>query len=574
MFPPFFAWRGKAALVFVLLVLAALGCGAILAAKWWWTSDDAFISFRYARNLAEGMGLVFNRGERVEGYTNFLWTLWVAAGLDAGFGAEAWANSWGVVFYLASILLLAANQLGLGRRLEARGWILPLAALGAGLHQDWAAFATGGLETSLFAFLLLCGFMLTAWSPGRPAGIVAAGFVFGLASLTRPDGLIPAFSVGLFLIADHRGRMKPASLFAASFMLLWVPFIAWRLSYYGDIVPNSYYAKSGGLAWYGQGLRYLQLYLERYWALLLGPMMLIAASVLDRRGRRPEPDGAATALNRQAALAAAIAVPYILYVVRVGGDFMFARLLIPVTPMLLVILEVGWNRLFVRRRAAGWSVAALVLAALLLTPAPVDGIDWRYGIANEPMYYSGEVLGYIDRASVVLGRFFEGLPVHVVFYGEEARLAYKARFAVAIEGETALTEPMVARQPLTARGRVGHEKPPSARYLIVDRKADFTFSRNPQQNIELFRHIPDVRVRFDDEVYGQLLRWNPEILDALYRRGAIIQDFPGFLDAYISRIDSTPPRVLAEDYARFKLFYFDQVADPRRETAFVERLPR
>ena len=45
----------------------------------WWLTDDAFISFRYARNLLEGHGLVFNPGERVEGYTNFLWVLELAA---------------------------------------------------------------------------------------------------------------------------------------------------------------------------------------------------------------------------------------------------------------------------------------------------------------------------------------------------------------------------------------------------------------------------------------------------------------------------------------------------------------
>src|SRR4051812_8768436 len=39
------------------------------------TIDDAYISFRYARNFAHGDGLVYNLGERVEGYTNFLWTV-------------------------------------------------------------------------------------------------------------------------------------------------------------------------------------------------------------------------------------------------------------------------------------------------------------------------------------------------------------------------------------------------------------------------------------------------------------------------------------------------------------------
>ena len=51
--------------------------------------DDAFISFRYAQHLSEGQGLVWNRGERVEGYTNFLWVLLMAAAIGAGIAPES-----------------------------------------------------------------------------------------------------------------------------------------------------------------------------------------------------------------------------------------------------------------------------------------------------------------------------------------------------------------------------------------------------------------------------------------------------------------------------------------------------
>src|SRR5262245_36467174 len=57
---------------------AALGFAAIFFRLWRFVIDDAFISLRYARNLATGHGLVYNAGERVEGYTNFLWTLFLA----------------------------------------------------------------------------------------------------------------------------------------------------------------------------------------------------------------------------------------------------------------------------------------------------------------------------------------------------------------------------------------------------------------------------------------------------------------------------------------------------------------
>src|SRR4249920_1270831 len=72
-----------------------------------WVNDDAFISFRYAKNLVEGRGLVYNTGERVEGYTNFLWTVIIAAGMGLGIDPVTLAIGLGIIFSLATILALA-----------------------------------------------------------------------------------------------------------------------------------------------------------------------------------------------------------------------------------------------------------------------------------------------------------------------------------------------------------------------------------------------------------------------------------------------------------------------------------
>jgi len=376
----------------------------------------------------------------------------------------------------------------------------------------------------------------------------------------------------VFILATtSRGRIGAVASYGAGFLSLWAPFLVWRVLYYGDVVPNSYYAKSAGLAWYGQGLRYLQLYLERYWILLTGPVLLLAASMVRRaRGTRAGGDGGIA--GRQIGLALSIAVPYAFYIVRMGGDFMFARLLVPVTPFLLLVLELECGRRLVARPVWGWALAVVLVAALAATPAPVGGESWRYGIADEARYYSRAKIDYVDHAAEVLRRYFDGLPATVVFYGTEARLVYKARFAVAVDGETALTEPSVAREPIAERGRPGHEKRPSARYLIAERGADFTFSKGPQEIIDLYSHIPDVRARFDDDVYGQILRWNPVLLRALANRGASIPDFPKLLDTYIGGMPGMGDERVASDYRRFRLFYFDQVRDPGRQAAFERRL--
>ncbi|HKQ60690.1 MAG TPA: hypothetical protein VJS92_05345, partial [Candidatus Polarisedimenticolaceae bacterium] len=178
------------------LTLASLVWGGIVAYRLRWTTDDAFISFRYARNLVDGLGLVFNAGERVEGYSNFLWTVWTAVGLRAGVTAEGWANAWSIACYLGTIALLGWAHLERRRELGAAVWTLPLAALGAALHPDWNAYATGGLETSLFTLLLVAGWWLVSGEP-HPRRLGAAGLVFAAAALTRPDGVLPALVGGL-----------------------------------------------------------------------------------------------------------------------------------------------------------------------------------------------------------------------------------------------------------------------------------------------------------------------------------------------------------------------------------------
>jgi hypothetical protein len=544
------------------IALAILIGGGLAAVSHWWVSDDAFISFRYASNLTEGLGLVYNEGERVEGYSNFLWTLWIAAGLSFGFEAESWSNFWSIAFYLGSVLLLLLNHHAWNRTRGGPSWLIPVAALAAVLHRDWTIYATSGLETSLFTFLLLASFLVVVWNPSSWPRLALAGVLAGLAALTRPDGVLPAFVLGLFILWCGKPRIRTAASYAVSFAAVWLPFIGWRLSYYGDLFPNTYYAKSAYLAWYEQGWHYLALYFEKYWALLFGPALLLLALIV-RRDRKEA---------RYVLLAAALAAAFTFYIVRVGGDFMFARMLIPATPFYLLLLESGLTAFFRNRPLYGYGAAALLLAGMFVTPAPVTGTEWRHGIAEERLYYSEARIADLDHEARVLLRYFDGLPVRVAFYGDEARVVYKARFQVAIESSAGLTEPALARQELKKRGRVGHEKYPSARYLIEERKAHFTFSSVPGELLDLRRVIPHIIVRFDDDVYGQVLHWDPEMMERLKKRGAVVPDFVSSLDSYVEQLASKPDDEVARAYRQLRLFYFMHVDDPAREDAFKRRL--
>jgi hypothetical protein len=90
-----------------LLAAATIVLGVMRAFSAAWLSDDSFISFRYAQQLVHGNGLVYNAGERVEAYTNLLWTLLLAAAMRIGIRPEISAHVLGLGFWLALIGLLA-----------------------------------------------------------------------------------------------------------------------------------------------------------------------------------------------------------------------------------------------------------------------------------------------------------------------------------------------------------------------------------------------------------------------------------------------------------------------------------
>jgi len=567
--------------VSIALGLSAVAWAAVAGLEQWWTADDAFISFRYARNLVDGLGLVFNAGERVEGFTNLSWTLWAAVGLKLGFAAEAWANFWGLVCYLATIVLLWVQH-----RSDARVWtdgrfVVPVAALGAALAVDWATWSVSGMETALFTLLLTAAFVAAARSLSKEEGgggwWLLAGLLSGLAALTRPDGMLPAYVIGLASLVWGRPRMRAAIGFALGFAVVWLPATSWRVAYYGDFFPNTYYAKSAWLPWYEQGWHYAALFFERYWPLLAGPILLIAAAIVGwaRRSRRDPAATAGVALHgRIVVLALAIAVTYTGYVVRVGGDFMFARLLIPTLPFYLLLLGYGLMLApFTRPRWAQVAAVAL-LAGIALTSTPVGGTDWVHGIADERSYYSDKRVADLEHSAEVLGRVFEGLPVRVAFYGDEARIVYRAGFPVAIEGHAGLTDREVARQELPRRGRVGHEKHASVEYLIERRAVHFTFSRVPGEILRLNDWIPELVVPFDREVYGRVLHWDPAMMQALRERGVPVPDFLGVVDGAIAGLDALPREQVEKLYGKLRRFYFLHNPDPEREAAFRGRLER
>jgi hypothetical protein len=557
----------RARICFVVCAIAAVATGVILAAARYWMCDDAFITFRYAEHLVRGDGLVFNAGERVEGYTNLLWTLWTAAGLAIGMTADAWAGFWGIACFAATLALLARRGWSIARAAGV-AWPLPAAAALAAIHHEWSVFATSGLETAAFTLLGFVGYLLVspATPPAeearaRPMRLVAAGAAFALASLTRPDGVLLAAVCGVWLVAgrDRRAAIAVATAFAAGFAALWLPATIWRVAYYGDVFPNTYYAKSASTAWWSQGSYYAWIYFVRYWPLLLAlPAVAVA---------RP---------RRAVVLELALAVVYALYVMRVGGDFMFGRLLIPVAPFLLILVERGLIALLGARPVIRAVAIAGLGAAMLAMPAAVDRHQRPRGIADERDTYMVALAGWAERADTngaALSALFGGLPISVCFFGAQARLVYHSHVATAIECETGLTDAFVAHQPLAERGRIGHEKHAPLAYLLA-RRVDFVLTRDyANEVLHLDDQLPDVPIELG-RVRGRVITWDPAIMAALAARGVRVPDVPAQIDRYIATMATLPDDTVRRDWQRFRRLYFDRVPDPAREAPFRARLVR
>ncbi len=458
-----------------LLVPTSLGIA--LLAFWHafslrWLCDDAFASFRYAHNWAKGLGLVFNAKERVEGITNPLWTLLLGVLSRLGMAMQEAALGVGVAAFVLSAVCIF---LSVDARTHTTKWLAPVGALLVISDPDWATFATGGLETSAFTLSVLASYVLSWDVEDERRSGVAAGFVASISGMLRPDGALFVLPLALAFMGRRRRGLAP--FLGVTVFLLGV-FHLWRYEYYGSLLPNTYYAKSAFLSWWGQGLAYLGYFAIRHGVLIglavIGTLDVFIAAIFSKE---TSPHAQRHGLVHQLLVAWAMALTYVLSVVRVGGDFMYARLLVPVLPLVVIAFQKSLaSRLESRPRTYSMLGCGVAIASFLW-PCPVDtDIVAHRGIVDERAYYLSGFTQWTDRAAIQLRQCIEGYPVRAAIYGGELRLAYEAEIPYAIEAHAGLTDPVIAHKPIQSRQRVGHEKSADASYLVLTKKAHFATS--------------------------------------------------------------------------------------------------
>ena len=381
--------RGR---VIHLLSVPWLALLAWLTSVAWFLTDDAFISFRYVRNLLEGHGLVYNPGEYVEGYTNFLWILELAA-LWGLFGVRPeHAAPWLSIAFTVGTLAALWWWLARSPSRHDRGF---LAWLALGLLCSSATFAVwtagGGLETRQFTCFIVVAVVCLAVHRNRRWGLLAASLSLAGAALTRPEGLLLAaccfgwFAVQSIVRAPRTAesslpgaddtilRMLAAvvrrldwrelTYLIAPFAVLVTAHFLFRYGYYGEWLPNTYYAKHIR-PWYESGFRYL-------WAAALetGLYLLLSLTCVALRARwRRDRDGAY-------ALVLLLVGTHMAYVMQIGGDHFEYRPLDFYWPLLALPAAAGIAHLGARLAAGSrrepwppWRLGPRTWAVVLFMP--------------------------------------------------------------------------------------------------------------------------------------------------------------------------------------------------------------
>ncbi|MFC8177321.1 MULTISPECIES: flagellar motor control protein ZomB [Nocardiaceae] len=375
-----------------------------------WIADDGLIVLRTVRNLLAGNGPVFNAGERVETNTSTIWTYLVYAG--------SWLSEVRLEYVVLTIALVlstaavAVAMIGTFTLHRAGRWTAGITAfLPAGVLVYIAVppardFATSGLETCLVIFwIAVLWLLMVRWATRDTStvGVLFLAFWAGLGPLVRPE-LVILSGLSLVMIFLARQSWPSRILVFAVAGATPVLYQIWRMGYYGLPYPNTAVSKDAGGAKWAQGFDYLWNLLGPY--MLWLPLILLVLAGVVSASRPTVPRSVRDAqqwLRSPTAVVAFVLVGGVLslvYAVRVGGDFMHGRTLLPalftlLLPVAVIPLRVPTSVSDVRQVAV-FAVGGLVWVTTVVwaffaantTGMPEGSIVGRSGIVDERAFYA------------------------------------------------------------------------------------------------------------------------------------------------------------------------------------------
>jgi arabinofuranosyltransferase len=344
---------------------AVLAVYLVHALRFRFVCDDAYISFRYARNLVAGLGLRFNPGESppVEGFSNFLWVL-VMSLFEGARLSPAVASC--VLSVLCGALLVVLLMRHVRREVGAPPGVVFCAGFFFVLFPPVAVWSMGGLETVPFALLVfvLVDVLLAERVRGRIwwAGLAGLGVV-----LLRADGfawvMVVALVAGAALwLRGQRDRLLALWPSGAIVLAGFVGYLCWRHWYFGAWMSNTAYVKADLtgftlLRGWNYAVRFVMNFLS------VGVILLASVALISRPRGGP---AFVAAMMVGATFAAAILV---------GGDFMpFSRMFVVGAPFLTVLLACVLSRLWSRAVSSRLAATVMGIGCLVLSMLPVFNV--------------------------------------------------------------------------------------------------------------------------------------------------------------------------------------------------------
>jgi len=349
--------------------------------------DDAFISLRYAKNLAAGFGLRYNVGVEppVEGYSNFLWVMWLALFEWLGANATVWAR---LSSAACGILLLWYLTDFLRRRLDAGPGLTTAAAVFFATLPPVVVWSTGGLATMPFALVLFVLYERLLGNPEEPHPI-EAGLLAVVLTLLRTDGalwaaLILGLGTATALLARRPRLLRACGIAATMLVAGTVVYVSWRYTYHGDYISNTARVKLSFASWiFDRGARYV------IHLLLTIPSIALAIALPLVRGLRT---------NRELCLhALSITGATFAYCLVVGGDFMsMGRFLLPAMPFVTLLFVAGLEAVSRREQGRRWPAPGLAALLIGLSVLPLFNLHIVLRSVRERFDYRWSLKHYVS----------------------------------------------------------------------------------------------------------------------------------------------------------------------------------
>jgi len=325
------------------LTIAVFCVVYFLSQFWEFYHDDAYIVLTYSRNLLEGNGLVWTDGQRVEGCTQFLWVILIAAvgwlNIDLVLASKLLG-----IFFVFSTLLLFFN----GKK------SIPIGGLLLATNCCFTFWACGGLEPVMCSFFIFLGCTLYLRKNKNRSLFFINGTIFCLAALTRLEGLLFFGTTFLFILfSGYRPfgiRLRRAMFFSAGFLVVFLPYFIWRFVYFGYLFPCPFYVKGGtNIFKIFFGARYVLYFLSTF-----GFSIVLILFVKNFRNF----------IVKHIYLIVLISA-YSFYVFIIGGDHMPGfRFFVPILPLFYLFIQNCFCDLRFKLPRVPLHIAALLIAAV------------------------------------------------------------------------------------------------------------------------------------------------------------------------------------------------------------------